>query len=32
MNADGTDAVQLVGVTGLTLSTGSDTDLITISS
>ncbi len=27
-----TDAVQLVGVTGLTLSTGSDTDLITISS
>ena len=32
MNADGTDAVQLVGVTGLSLSTGSDTDLITISS
>lgn len=27
-----TDAVQLVGVTGLTLSDGSDTDLITISS
>ena len=27
-----TDAVQLVGVTGLTLSTGVDTDLITISS
>jgi hypothetical protein len=31
VNQDETDAVQLVGVTGLSLSSGSGDDLITIS-